>query len=81
MFCPTKIIFGVIILVFIFWGVGNYTSIGQHAVATVNGEQITTVEFHKAINTALRNAETNSFRGDKAAFDAFKRDSLNRMIL
>lgn len=77
----TKIIFGVIILVFIFWGVGNYTSIGQHAVATVNGEQITTVEFHKAINTALRNAETNSFRGDKAAFDAFKRDSLNRMIL
>lgn len=77
----TKIIFGVIILVFIFWGVGNYSSVGQHAVATVNGEQITTVEFHKVINNALRNSDTANFRGDKAAFDAFKLQNLNRMIL
>lgn len=77
----TKIIFGIIILVFIFWGVGNYTSIGQHAVATVNGEQVTTVEFHKTINNALRNADMSVLRSDKAAFDAFKRDSLNRVIL
>ena len=77
----TKIIFGVIILVFIFWGVGNYSSVGQHAVATVNGEQITTVEFHKVINNALRNNDTANFRGDKAAFDAFKLQNLNRMIL
>ena len=40
-----KLIFGAIILVFMFWGVGNFKGGGVSNVATVNGEPITIQEF------------------------------------
>ena len=42
-----KIAFGIIILVFVFWGVGSYTG-PKGLVATVNGKNITEVEFQRA---------------------------------
>ena len=42
-----KIAFGIIILVFVFWGVGSYTG-PKGLVATVNGKNITEVDFQRA---------------------------------
>ena len=42
-----KIAFGIIILVFVFWGVGSYTG-PKGLVASVNGKNITEVEFQRA---------------------------------
>ena len=44
-----KIAFGLIILVFIFWGIGSNTS-NSGIVAKVNGEPITINEFQQAYN-------------------------------
>lgn len=44
-----KIAFGVIILVFVFWGVGNFNDRDySNVVAVVNGEPIVALEFEKA---------------------------------
>jgi peptidyl-prolyl cis-trans isomerase D len=40
-----KVAFGIIIIVFIFWGVGNMNSAGPNVVATVNGKPILAQEF------------------------------------
>ncbi len=43
-----KLAFGIIILVFVFWGLGSVQSINNSStVATVNGEAITMVEFEQ----------------------------------
>lgn len=48
-----KVAFGVIILVFVFWGVGNFNdSDYSNVVAVVNGEPIVAVEFEKAYHNA-----------------------------
>lgn len=44
-----KVIFGLIILVFVFWGIGNYNDRDYtNVVAVVNGEPIVAMEFEKA---------------------------------
>ncbi len=49
-----KVAFGVIILVFVFWGIGSFTETGNvNVVGTVNDEPITFQQFE----TAYRNAE------------------------
>lgn len=40
-----KVAFGIIIIVFVFWGVGNMNSSGPNVVATVNGKPILAQEF------------------------------------
>jgi peptidyl-prolyl cis-trans isomerase D len=40
-----KLAFGLIIVVFVFWGIGNFRSAGVGAVASVNGEKIGEREF------------------------------------
>lgn len=40
-----KVAFGIIIIVFVFWGVGNMNSAGPNVVATVNGKPILAQEF------------------------------------
>ena len=40
-----KIAFGIIILVFVFWGVGSYDQAGPNVAATVNGKPILMQEF------------------------------------
>lgn len=48
-----KIAFGVIILVFVFWGVGNFNDRDySNVVAMVNGEPIVALEFEKAYHDA-----------------------------
>ncbi len=44
-----KIAFGIIILVFIFWGVGSYTHTGPGTVATVNGKPILMQDFQREL--------------------------------
>lgn len=48
-----KIAFGIIILVFVFWGVGNFNDRDySNVVAMVNGEPIVALEFEKAYQNA-----------------------------
>ena len=42
-----KLAFGIIIVVFVFWGIGSYTG-PKGLVASVNGKNITEVEFQRA---------------------------------
>ena len=42
-----KIAFGIIILVFVFWGVGGLTGGPSTVILTVNGEPITIQEFQR----------------------------------
>ena len=48
-----KIILGAIVVVFIFWGVGNFQSQRMSQIATVNGETITVEEYRKTYNSML----------------------------
>ncbi|MDE5831438.1 MAG: SurA N-terminal domain-containing protein, partial [Desulfovibrio sp.] len=48
-----KLAFGVIILVFVFWGIGNFNDRDySNVVAVVNGEPIVAMEFEKAYQNA-----------------------------
>ncbi len=49
-----KIIFGLIIIVFIFWGVGNIRSSSSSTVAEVNGGAITQQEFAERYNYLVK---------------------------
>lgn len=54
-----KVAFGVIILVFVFWGIGSFTDTGStNVIGTVNDEPITYQQFEMA----YRNAEENYAR-------------------
>lgn len=53
----------VIIVVFVFWGVGGNTTGARNAVATVNGEPITLQEFDEAYQRTLDNYR-NQFGGN-----------------
>ncbi len=46
-----KIILGAIVVVFVFWGVGNFQSQRMTQIATVNGETITVDEYTKTYNS------------------------------
>lgn len=52
-----KIAFGLIILVFIFWGIGSNTS-SSGIVAKVNGEPVTVNEFQQAYNQMANEIKT-----------------------
>ncbi|MBI5557551.1 MAG: SurA N-terminal domain-containing protein [Deltaproteobacteria bacterium] len=74
----------VIIVVFIFWGVGsNNQSGGQNAVATVNGESITIMEFDQAYQRTM-DKYRNQFGGNlpKGFLEAMnlKKQVINELI-
>jgi peptidyl-prolyl cis-trans isomerase D len=48
-----KVILGAIVVVFVFWGVGSWTSQRLSRVANVNGDWITTDEYRATYNTLL----------------------------
>ncbi|MGE0083765.1 MAG: SurA N-terminal domain-containing protein [Desulfococcaceae bacterium] len=48
-----KIILGAIVVVFIFWGVGNFQSQSMTQIATVNGEGVTVDEYRKTYNNMV----------------------------
>lgn len=49
-----KVIFGAIVIVFVFWGVGNFQSSRREIVATVNGYEILTNEYQRTYSATLR---------------------------
>lgn len=50
-----KVAFGIIIVVFVFWGVGSFTGSSGIEVVNVNGETITAPEFLKRYEFAVQN--------------------------
>jgi peptidyl-prolyl cis-trans isomerase D len=48
-----KFILGAIVVVFVFWGVGSYTSQRSNRVATVNGEAVTLEDYRAGYNQLL----------------------------
>lgn len=73
-----KLAFGLIILVFIFWGVGSMKDRGTGSlVATVNGDPITIRDFE----LAYRNAEEAVVRNNPGATRDQIRQGLGRQVL
>lgn len=65
-----KLVFGVIILVFVFWGVGGYGPSRGGAIATVNGEEITIAEFQEAYKRQVAELERRFPGADAELFAA-----------
>lgn len=55
-----KIAFGIIILVFVFWGVGSYNQAGPGVAALVNGKPILMHEFRDALQATENDIRTNA---------------------
>lgn len=74
-----KVAFGVIILVFVFWGVGNFNDRDySNVVAVVNGQPILAQEFERA----YRNAEEYLLRTNPGLTrEQLIRDHLGRTVL
>lgn len=74
-----KIAFGLIILVFVFWGIGNYNDRDYtNVVAVVNGEPIVALEFEKAYH----NAEEYLLRNNPGLTrEQLIKDHLGRQVL
>ena len=74
-----KLAFGLIILVFVFWGVGNFNDRSSGTlVAVVNGDPISMREFE----LAYRNAEENLLRSNPGLTrEQLKQQQLGRQIL
>ena len=74
-----KVAFGVIILVFVFWGVGNFNDRDySNVVAMVNGQPILAQEFERA----YRNAEEYLLRANPGLTrEQLIRDHLGRTVL
>ena len=51
-----KALLGAIVVVFIFWGVGSWTSDREGIVATVNGESISLEDYRNAYNRLMDQA-------------------------
>ena len=78
-----KLIFGAIILVFLFWGVGNFRGGSVHSVAEVNGEPISIREFSTTFGRIFeaerqRNPDLN---GSPELQLELKRQVLQQMII
>ncbi len=56
-----KVAFGLIILVFVFWGVGNMQSMNAASVvASVNGEYITAIDFERTYRQAYESVKAQN---------------------
>lgn len=77
-----KIIFGVIILVFVFWGMGNMVGSSGGSLAVVNGESVTLQDFSKEMQRAAeaeKKAQPDLFT-DTDKYNAFKRRLLTEIV-
>lgn len=74
-----KLAFGLIILVFVFWGVGNFNDRDYtNVVAVVNGRPILAIEFEKA----YQNAEESIMRSNPGMTrERLAKDHLGREVL
>lgn len=75
-----KIIMGLLIIAFVFWGVsGSILSAGNDGAASVNGEKISLVKFNQA-NQAQRNRITSQF-GDQLGSEYFETENFKRGVM
>jgi len=74
-----KVLFGIIILVFVFWGVGSIgTNSKTQVIATVNERPILAQTFHRAQQRAV---ETMRQRNPEMTQEELKALGLNRQVL
>ena len=74
-----KVAFAIIILVFMFWGVGSLTDGGSsNVVAKVNGEAITAQQFEQAYQRAAEYAMRND---PSLTREALVQQKLGRQVL
>ncbi|MFW5734943.1 MAG: SurA N-terminal domain-containing protein [Oceanidesulfovibrio sp.] len=73
-----KILFGIIILVFVFWGVGSFTGSKTQVIATVNERPILVQTFHRAQQRAVENMQQ---RNPEMSMEELKAMGLNRQVL
>merc|ERR1711974_478554 len=81
------IVIGLIVLSFVFAGVGSYlTSSGSNAAATVNGEEISAQELERAYQNQRQRMESQYGEGIASLFSSesylqdFRRNVLDRLI-
>lgn len=77
-----KLIFGLIIVVFVFWGVGNIGGMSSDTLAVVNGEKLSTRDFAKVwqrFAQAEKKTNPEAF-SDEEQFKQYKRLVLDEMI-
>jgi peptidyl-prolyl cis-trans isomerase D len=77
-----KALFAIIVLVFVFWGVGGFQGNRQAVLATVNDSPIRTKEFYRLYEQrvqALRQQREDVSSEDLRRMD-FKRQLFNRMV-
>ncbi len=78
-----KIILGAIVVVFVFWGVGNFRAQRKDRVALVNGETITLKEYREAYNNIieqLRQRLGNNLNDDMIKMFNVKSQALDTLI-
>ncbi|MGB5158951.1 SurA N-terminal domain-containing protein [Desulfobacterium sp. N47] len=79
-----KAILGIIVVVFVFWGVGSFRSNRANRVAKVNGEVITVREYQEAYNNLVEQIRaklgTNYNEETLKAFN-FKKKALDDLIV
>jgi peptidyl-prolyl cis-trans isomerase D len=77
-----KMIFGIIIIVFVFWGVSNTGGIRAGSLAVVNGESISLRDFEKILRQAAQAEQrrTPELLADEEKFESFKGMILDSMI-
>ena len=78
-----KAILGVIVIVFVFWGVGGYNSKKGNIVAVVDGEQITIDEYREAYENLLeqfRKRFRNNLNDEMIKMLQIKRQAVNMLI-
>ena len=74
-----KIVLGVIVVVFVFWGVGSYQSQKGNRIAVVNGEPIELEEFRGVHNQLLERYRSQF--GDALDEELMQRLNLKRQVL
>ena len=78
-----KIIFGIIIVVFVFWGVGNFMGPSASSLATVNGEPISMADYEKVLSLSLREELQSNpdLLSNPEQFAEYKRLLLDELIM
>ena len=74
-----KVIFSIIVIVFIFWGVGSFRESRADRVAVVNGEAISLQSYQTAYDSAVENLKRQY--GDKLNQDMIKMFQIPRRVI
>lgn len=77
-----KVIFGIIIIVFVFWGMGNLSGTSSGALAVVNGENISVKDFADQFRILVEQEKRRNpgILNDENALKQFKSNVLNSVI-